>query len=104
MIQKCHFPNVPGAFPYFPWLISEVKLPVHFFQTRCSVSLSCLVMYVLVCLLFLTGGLKPETKMLLSAASKKKSKAGKGDANKEDESSKNDSAQPVTITLLFKRK
>lgn len=49
------------------------------------------------------GGLKPETKMLLSAASKKKSKAGKGDANKEDESSKNDSAQPVTITLLFKR-
>lgn len=60
-------------------------------------------MYVLVCLLFITGGLKPETKMLLSAASKKKSKAGKGDANKEDESSKNDSAQPVTITLLFKR-
>nr|XP_047929288.1 selenocysteine-specific elongation factor isoform X2 [Anser cygnoides] len=53
--------------------------------------------------IFLDDGLKPETKMLLTAASKKKSKAGKGDANKEDESSKNDSAQPVTITLLFKR-
>ncbi|XP_055565008.1 selenocysteine-specific elongation factor isoform X1 [Falco biarmicus] len=48
-------------------------------------------------------GLKPDTKMLLTVASKKKSKAGKGDTIKEDESSKNDSAQPVTISLLFKR-
>ncbi|NWH19041.1 SELB factor, partial [Grus americana] len=48
-------------------------------------------------------GLKPDTKMLLTVASKKKSKAGKGDTTKEDESSKNDSAQPVTISLLFKR-
>ncbi|XP_029851825.1 selenocysteine-specific elongation factor isoform X4 [Aquila chrysaetos chrysaetos] len=48
-------------------------------------------------------GLKPDTKMLLTVASKKKSKAGKGDTAKEDESSKNDSAQPVTISLLFKR-
>ncbi|NXT06740.1 SELB factor, partial [Prunella fulvescens] len=48
-------------------------------------------------------GLKPDTKMLLSAASKKKSKGGKGDMTKEDESSKNDSAQPVTISLIFKR-
>ncbi|KAM6062245.1 selenocysteine-specific elongation factor isoform 1-T1 [Chlamydotis macqueenii] len=48
-------------------------------------------------------GLKPDTKMLLTVASKKKSKAGKGDATKEDEISKNDSAQPVTISLLFKR-
>ncbi|XP_074008116.1 selenocysteine-specific elongation factor isoform X2 [Numenius arquata] len=51
----------------------------------------------------LPDGLKPDTKMLLTVASKKKSKAGKGDATKEDESSKNDSAQPVTISLLFKR-
>ncbi|XP_074952134.1 selenocysteine-specific elongation factor isoform X1 [Phalacrocorax aristotelis] len=48
-------------------------------------------------------GLKPDTKMLLTVASKKKSKAGKGDTTKEDESSKNDSAQPVTISLVFKR-
>ncbi|NXW01146.1 SELB factor, partial [Fregetta grallaria] len=48
-------------------------------------------------------GLKPDTKMLLAVAYKKKSKAGKGDTTKEDESSKNDSAQPVTISLLFKR-
>lgn len=48
-------------------------------------------------------GLKPDTKMLLTAASKKKCKAGKGDTTKEDESSKNDSAQPVAISLLFKR-
>ncbi|KAM9276722.1 selenocysteine-specific elongation factor isoform 2-T2 [Morus bassanus] len=48
-------------------------------------------------------GLKPDTKMLLTVASKKKSKAGKGDTTKEDESSKNDSVQPVTISLLFKR-
>ncbi|NXJ50742.1 SELB factor, partial [Spizaetus tyrannus] len=48
-------------------------------------------------------GLKPDTKMLLTVASKKKSKAGKGDTAKEDEGSKNDSAQPVTISLLFKR-
>ncbi|KAM6247369.1 selenocysteine-specific elongation factor [Spheniscus humboldti] len=48
-------------------------------------------------------GLKPDTKVLLTVASKKKSKAGKGDTTKEDESSKNDSAQPVTISLLFKR-
>lgn len=50
-----------------------------------------------------TDGLKPETKTLLTTASKKKSKAGKGDTTKEDESSKNDSVQPVTISLLFKR-
>lgn len=48
-------------------------------------------------------GLKPDTKVLLTVASKKKSKAGKGDTTKEDESSKNDSAQPVTVSLLFKR-
>ncbi|XP_069721725.1 selenocysteine-specific elongation factor [Phaenicophaeus curvirostris] len=48
-------------------------------------------------------GLKPDTKILLTAASKKKSKAGKGDATKEEEDSKSNSAQPVTISLLFKR-
>ncbi|KAK2529487.1 hypothetical protein Q9233_006998 [Columba guinea] len=48
-------------------------------------------------------GLKPETKTLLTVASKKKSKAGKGDTTKEEENSKNDSAQPITISLLFKR-
>uniref|UniRef100_A0A8C4P3X3 Eukaryotic elongation factor, selenocysteine-tRNA specific n=1 Tax=Dromaius novaehollandiae TaxID=8790 RepID=A0A8C4P3X3_DRONO len=48
-------------------------------------------------------GLRPDTKMLLTVASKKKSKASKGDAAKEDEGSKSDSAQPVAITLLFKR-
>ncbi|NXP34932.1 SELB factor, partial [Leiothrix lutea] len=48
-------------------------------------------------------GLKPDTKMVLTAASKKKSKGGKGDVTKEDESSKNDSALPVTISLIFKR-
>ncbi|NXA95233.1 SELB factor, partial [Melanocharis versteri] len=48
-------------------------------------------------------GLKPDTKMLLTAASKKKCKGGKGDMTKEDESSKNNSAQPVTISLTFKR-
>uniref|UniRef100_A0A8D0GFL1 Eukaryotic elongation factor, selenocysteine-tRNA specific n=1 Tax=Sphenodon punctatus TaxID=8508 RepID=A0A8D0GFL1_SPHPU len=46
-------------------------------------------------------GLNPDTKALLAATSKKKSKAGKGD--KEDERSKVDSAQPVNISLLFKR-
>ncbi|CAM5125918.1 unnamed protein product [Eretmochelys imbricata] len=49
------------------------------------------------------NGLKPDTKVLLTVTSKKKSKAGKGDTAKEDESSKVDSAQPVTINLLFKR-
>ncbi|XP_032066795.1 selenocysteine-specific elongation factor isoform X2 [Thamnophis elegans] len=49
------------------------------------------------------GGVKPETKGLLTAISKKKPKAGKGDSAKEDESSKVDSAHPVYITLLFKR-
>uniref|UniRef100_A0A8C8RVC1 Selenocysteine-specific elongation factor n=1 Tax=Pelusios castaneus TaxID=367368 RepID=A0A8C8RVC1_9SAUR len=48
-------------------------------------------------------GLKPDTKVLLSVTSKKKSKTGKGDAAKEDESCKVDSAQPVTVSLLFKR-
>ncbi|KAH1167567.1 selenocysteine-specific elongation factor isoform X1 [Mauremys mutica] len=49
------------------------------------------------------NGLKPDTKVFLTVPSKKKSKAGKGDTAKEDESSKVDSAQPVTISLLFKR-
>nr|XP_006120284.1 selenocysteine-specific elongation factor isoform X1 [Pelodiscus sinensis] len=49
------------------------------------------------------GGLKADTKVLLTVTSKKKSKTGKGDTAKEDESSKIDSAQPVTISLLFKR-
>uniref|UniRef100_A0A8C3HM90 Eukaryotic elongation factor, selenocysteine-tRNA specific n=1 Tax=Chrysemys picta bellii TaxID=8478 RepID=A0A8C3HM90_CHRPI len=49
------------------------------------------------------NGLKSDTKVFLTVPSKKKSKAGKGDAAKEDESSKVDSAQPVTINLLFKR-
>uniref|UniRef100_A0A8C7E7Q9 Selenocysteine-specific elongation factor n=1 Tax=Naja naja TaxID=35670 RepID=A0A8C7E7Q9_NAJNA len=48
-------------------------------------------------------GVKPETKALLTAISKKKPKAGKGDSAKEDESNKVDSAHPVHITLLFKR-
>lgn len=66
--------------------------------------LSAFVMHVLgFVFFFFTDGLKPDTKMLLTVASKKKSKAGKGDTAKEDESSKNDSAQPVTISLLFKR-
>lgn len=47
--------------------------------------------------------MRPETKALLTATSKKKPKAGKGDTGKEDESSKVDSVQPVHITLLFKR-
>lgn len=41
--------------------------------------------------------------MMLTAVSKKKSKGGKGDMTKEDENSKNDSAVPVTISLIFKR-
>ncbi|KYO24844.1 selenocysteine-specific elongation factor isoform B [Alligator mississippiensis] len=48
-------------------------------------------------------GLKPDTKALLTVASKKKSRAGKGDAAKEDDSTKAESAQPVAISLLFKR-
>ncbi|XP_019360491.1 PREDICTED: selenocysteine-specific elongation factor isoform X1 [Gavialis gangeticus] len=48
-------------------------------------------------------GLKPDTKALLTVASKKKSRAGKGDAAKEDDSTKTESAQPVAISLLFKR-
>ncbi|XP_026579128.1 selenocysteine-specific elongation factor [Pseudonaja textilis] len=48
-------------------------------------------------------GVKPETKALLTAISKKKTKAGKGDSAKEDESNKVDSAHPIHITLLFKR-
>ncbi|XP_062977684.1 selenocysteine-specific elongation factor [Elgaria multicarinata webbii] len=48
-------------------------------------------------------GVRPETKALLTAISKKKPKAGKGDTAKEDESNKVDSVQPVHITLLFKR-
>lgn len=53
--------------------------------------------------LFFSGGVRPETKALLTATSKKKPKAGKGDSAKEDESNKVDSVQPVRITLLFKR-
>ncbi|XP_077181525.1 selenocysteine-specific elongation factor [Paroedura picta] len=51
----------------------------------------------------ISDGVKPETKALLTATSKKKPKAGKGDPAKEDESSKVDSVQPVHITLVFKR-
>lgn len=69
-----------------------------------SSSLNCDVECVShVCSCSFTDGLKPDTKMLLTAASKKKSKGGKGDMTKEDESSKNDSAQPITISLIFKR-
>lgn len=53
--------------------------------------------------LFFSDGVRPETKALLTATSKKKTKAGKGDPAKDDESYKVDSVQPVHITLLFKR-
>lgn len=98
-MQKCDFPNAPDLLSCFLSLISEVYLPVHFFPDilKCDVEHVCHVFS------FFTDGLKPDTKVLLTVASKKKSKAGKGDTTKEDESSKNDSAQPVTISLLFKR-
>lgn len=99
-MRKSDFPNASDLLFYFPWLVSEVNLPVHFFSSYtemwCWARLSCVF-------LFFTEGLKPDTKMLLTVASKKKSKAGKGDTTKEDESGKNDLAQPVTISLLFKR-
>ncbi|XP_075039726.1 selenocysteine-specific elongation factor isoform X2 [Mixophyes fleayi] len=49
------------------------------------------------------NGLKPETKQILGASSKKKSRAGKGDVESaKDEEPRTDS-QPVLITLWFKR-
>lgn len=82
-------------------MISEVNLPILFVFSGYT------EMWCWACLsrifLFFADGLKPETKTLLTVASKKKSKAGKGDTTKEEENSKTDSVQPITISLLFKR-
>lgn len=85
-------------FIFFGWFQMKTHLLTFSSSLKCDVE--CVIP---VCSCSFTDGLKPDTKMLLTAASKKKSKGGKGDMTKEDESSKNDSAQPVTISLIFKR-
>ncbi|XP_063797242.1 selenocysteine-specific elongation factor [Pseudophryne corroboree] len=49
------------------------------------------------------NGLKPETKQILGSSSKKKSRAGKGDAEPAKEEETKTDSQPVLITLWFKR-
>lgn len=95
-MQKYDFPNASDL----PSLLDfRSKLADSFFPVILKWDVEC-VCHVFLCF---TDGLKPHTKTLISVASKKKSKAGKGDTTKGDESSKNDSAQTVTISLLFKR-
>lgn len=75
-----------------------------FIVFSCNVEILTEKLFFLSCMfLFPLDGLKPDTKALLTVASKKKSRAGKGDAAKEDDSTKAESAQPVAISLLFKR-
>lgn len=96
VMQKYDFPNASDL----PSLLDfRSKLAHSFFPVILKWDVDC-VCHVFLCF---TDGLKPHTKTLISVASKKKSKAGKGDTTKGDESSKNDSAQTVTISLLFKR-
>ncbi|XP_056380816.1 selenocysteine-specific elongation factor isoform X2 [Hyla sarda] len=49
------------------------------------------------------NGLKPETKQVLGGSSKKKTKAGKGDAELAKEEESRADSQPILITLAFKR-
>lgn len=57
-----------------------------------------------VTLLSLAGGLSPESKKILTPTLKKRSRAGRGETTKQEESTERpEPIQPVTLSLSFKR-
>lgn len=49
------------------------------------------------------GGLSPESKKILTSALKKRGRAGRGEAAKPEEAERLEPAQPVGLSLSFKR-
>lgn len=57
-----------------------------------------------VTLLYLAGGLSPESKKILTPTLKKRGRAGRGEATKQEEvAERPEPIQPVTLSLSFKR-
>lgn len=57
-----------------------------------------------VILLFLAGGLSPESKKILTPTLKKRNRVGRGETTKPEEGTERpEPIQPVTLSLSFKR-